>query len=234
MRPGAATSTAASIPRGIASDRRTSSTMGTITSRRLPTSTASSRQRTAARTWTPRADAVLIAALTSSKSLPGPATTMTSRPGDTSSRSSTDVVTPIPMPSPPGVLGSWPIIVDSVMMVSVIVSIASPLMTGVASLTRISRTSAGSTCDRRSTFATTWATPTAFLAVPFTPVVGVRDPCCQSTPSGPILVTAASVVELPMSTPMTTWWSPMLTQLPGGCRSPPPRASCPQRRARSP
>ena len=43
---------------------------------------------------------------------------------------------PTPRPSPPGVSGLCPIIVDSVMIVSVIVSIARPLITGVASLSR--------------------------------------------------------------------------------------------------
>ena len=52
------------------------------------------------------------------------------------------MVVPTPMPSPPGVAGLWPIIVDSVMIVSVMVSMATSPMTGAASLIRTSSRSA--------------------------------------------------------------------------------------------
>ena len=51
-----------------------------------------------------------------------------------------EMVVPTPMPSPPGVAGLWPIIVDSVMIVSVMVSMATSPMTGAASLMRITST----------------------------------------------------------------------------------------------
>jgi hypothetical protein len=51
------------------------------------------------------------------------------------------MVMPTPSPAPPGVFGLWPIMVDSVMMVSVMVSIATSPITGVASLMRMSEIS---------------------------------------------------------------------------------------------
>ena len=49
--------------------------------------------------------------------------------------------TPTPTPIPPGVEGLWPIIVDSVIIVSVIVSMATSPITGAASFILISESS---------------------------------------------------------------------------------------------
>ena len=53
-------------------------------------------------------------------------------------------VSPTPTPIPPGVAGLWPIMVDSVMMVSVMVSMATSPMTGAASFRRTSDSSLNS------------------------------------------------------------------------------------------
>src|SRR4051812_39080550 len=119
VRPGPATSTAASMPSGTLSTAATSSTTGTGRASRLVTSTASSPARTAATTCTPPATAALIAAAVSSKSQPGGTTQTTGCPGPRPARSPTEQVVPTPRPSPPGVVGLCPIIVDSVMIVSV-------------------------------------------------------------------------------------------------------------------
>ena len=198
--------------------------MGMFVPRRLPTRTASSGERIAACTRTPLAVASLIVRLTSSKSACGPATTMTSVSGAVLGSPSSETVTPIPSPCPLGVRGSCPIMVDSVMTVSVIVSMARPLITGVASLTRTSLTSQGETPEATRALDTARETPTAFLGVPFTPVVGAKAPSSQTGPSGPARCTAASVVELPMSTPtMTRVSSSMLKRPRGEGRSPPRR-----------
>ena len=205
MRPGAATSTAASIPIGTASIRETSSTTGTGLLNRLTTSTASSLPSTAAATWTPRCPAASRAAAVSSKSLVAGTTTTTDEPGSDSPRSASAVVTPTPRPAPPGVRGSWPIIVDSVMIVSVMVSIASPLITGVASLSRTVPTSATSCPARRSAASTAVTTPATLSTVPFTPLVRLSEaPRCSAPPRPVTRAALASVVELPMSTPTTS------------------------------
>ncbi len=217
MRPGAATSTAASIPSGTASMRETSSTTGTGLLNRFTTSTASSLPSTAAATWTPRPAAASRAAAVSSKSVADGTTTTTDDPGSDSPRSASAVVVPTPSPTPPGVRGSWPIIVDSVMIVSVIVSIASPLMTGVASLSRTVPTSATSRPARRSAASTAASTPATLSTVPLTPLVRLSEaPTCSAAPLSVTRAALASVVELPMSTPTT---SPARGGAPGPPRS---------------
>ena len=169
------------------------------------TSTASSPARTAATTSTPLRTAALTVAATSSKSAPAGTTHTTGSPGCCSCSDPTGTVLPTPSLSPPGVAGLCPIIVDSVMIVSVIVSMASPLITGVASLSSTVSTSptrrpARSTAPRMAASA-----PAVLSGVPLTPVVLVRSVARWTIePSGPIEASEASVVELPMSTPTTS------------------------------
>ena len=59
------------------------------------------------------------------------------------------------------------------MIVSVIVSMASPLITGVASLSSTRCSASGVTPARSSAARTAVTAPSAFLGVPFTPVVRV-------------------------------------------------------------
>ena len=205
VRPGGATSTAASIPTGTFSTAATSSTTGMRVVSRLTTSTASSPCRTAATTRTPRTTARSTRTATSSKSAPGPTTTITGRSASTPSRSASATVTPTPRPSPPGVSGLCPIIVDSVMTVSVIVSIARPLMTGVASLSSTVSRSSTDRCAASKADRTAATAPAALAGVPFTPVVRVSDEASRSiVPPGPTSARQASVVELPTSTPTTS------------------------------
>jgi hypothetical protein len=81
VRPGAATSTAASMPSGTFSTAETSSTTGIGRVSRLVTRTASSPARIAATTSTPAATAEFSAAAASSKSHPCGTTHTTGSPG---------------------------------------------------------------------------------------------------------------------------------------------------------
>ena len=73
---------------------------------------------------------------------------------------------------PPGVEGLWPIMVDSVMMVSVMVSMATSPMTGAASLRRTSDRSPPSSPAFSKASANEWKMPLMFCRVPLMPVVG--------------------------------------------------------------
>src|ERR687894_1670110 len=205
VRPGAATSTAASMPSGTFSTAETSSTTGMGRSSRLVTRTASSPARIAATTSTPAATAAFSVAATSSKSHPCGTTQTTGSPGCCSSSSPIDRVVPTPRPSPPGVVGLCPIIVDSVMIVSVIVSMARPLITGVASFSSTVSTSPALRPARARAPRIAFRAPSVFSGVPLTPVVRVRSvPRWVIEPSGATTARDASVVELPMSTPTTS------------------------------
>ena len=126
-------------------------------------------------------------------------------PGPTVASSSRATVVPTPRPSPPGVSGLCPIIVDSVMIVSVIVSIASPLITGVASLSSTVASAAEGRPAASRARRTAVTAPAVFAGVPLTPVVLVSDGGRGRLDRRPSATSAmhASVVELPMSTPMT-------------------------------
>ena len=83
------------------------------------------------------------------------------------------IVLPIPTPNPPGVEGLCPIIVDSVIIVSVIVSIATSPITGAASLILTKSKSS----KVKLAFFKAWfkeaITPLIFSSVPLIPVVGI-------------------------------------------------------------
>ena len=174
--PGPATSTAASMPTGTASILETSSMIGILTRKRLATSTASSLARMAPTTPTPRAIASLMPCAAASKSKRRSISTRTSVPATKPGNDSNSTIVPTPSPCPPGVRGSCPIMVDSVMIVSVMVSIARSLMTGVASLSRTTSSSARLIPASPIACRTALATPSTFLTVPLMPVVRVRAP----------------------------------------------------------
>ena len=148
--------------------------IGTVS--RLATSTASSLPSIAATTSIPRAIAVLRVAAVTSKSTPPATSTITGSPGAWSDSVSAATMVPTPRPRPPGVRGSWPIMVDSVMIVSVMVSIASPLMTGVASFNSTTSTAPSPIPACSAARVTTLTTPSTFLTVPLIPVVRVNAP----------------------------------------------------------
>ena len=108
----------------------------------------------------------------------------------------------VPTPSPPGVDGLCPIIVDSVMIVSEIVSMATSPITGAASLMRIRSSSPSSRPALSRATVSPWKTPWVFWGVPLMPVVGIVAVARNrgAAPAG-TSASATSVVALPMSTP---------------------------------
>jgi hypothetical protein len=110
---------------------------------------------------------------TSSKSHPAGTTQTTGPPPSHEASASIDTVVPTPRPCPPGVAGLCPIIVDSVMIVSVMVSMARPLITGVASFSSTRCTSSTRRPARSRAPRTAVSAPAALSGVPFTPVVAV-------------------------------------------------------------
>ena len=135
--PTGATSTAHFMPRGTFSTIPTSSTIGIFFSSRLLIKTPSSRWTMAPVIFNILLYWLIIFAAASKEILDG-ITTITSVPDSTLSSWSIISDIPTPIPIPPGVLGLCPIIVDSVIIVSVIVSIATSPITGAASFTRTS------------------------------------------------------------------------------------------------
>ena len=134
VRPGCATSIAAGIPTGTRSMNVTSSTMGIGWGRRLLINTPSSLCTMAPVIFKPLDNARFRPADALSNSLvPGMITTHPVSSTGTVSNWAMPIVWPRPNPCPPGVEGLWPIIADSVMIVSVMVSMAISPMTGVAS-----------------------------------------------------------------------------------------------------
>ena len=149
VRPGRATSMAAGIPTGTLSMNLTSSTMGIGWGKRLLMSTPSSFCTMAPVILTPLNNARFSSAAALSNSVvPGMMTTHSESSTGAVSNWSRAIVWPSPNPCPPGVEGLWPIIADSVMIVSVMVSMAISPMTGVASLSRITLRSFRSTAQR--------------------------------------------------------------------------------------
>ena len=104
---------------------------------------------------------------------------------------------------PPGVEGLWPIMVDSVMMVSVMVSMATSPITGAASLRRTSDRSPTSSPAFSKASAREWKMPLMFCRVPLMPVVGTVPLARNSSLPASDLARAVSVVALPMSMPAT-------------------------------
>ena len=138
--PCGATSTAAFISTGTFSKRETSSTIGIFLSNLLLINTPSSFWTMAAVILIPLLVAWFILN-TASKKLIFPKTNGIKALSSSLislifkvSKVSNLIVLPIPTPNPPGVDGLCPIIVDSVIIVSVIVSIATSPITGAASL----------------------------------------------------------------------------------------------------
>ena len=113
------------------------------------------------------------------------------------------MVVPTPMPRPPGVEGLCPIIVDSVMIVSVMVSIATSPITGAASLMRMESRSSMRRPAAPRALVRDWNRPRMLALVPLMPVVGTmaldRKRTCSG--AGPTSASATSVVALPMSIP---------------------------------
>ena len=108
---------------------------------------------------------------------------------------------------PPGVEGSWPIMVDSVMMVSVMVSMATSPMTGAASFKRTSARSFTSSPACSKARVKEWKMPLMFCRVPLIPVVGTVPLARYSSLSPSSRARAVSVVALPMSMPATIFMS---------------------------
>ena len=103
--------------------------------------------------------------------------------------------------------GLCPIIVDSVMIVSVMVSIATSPITGAASLMRME---SRSSMRRPALFRASVRErnrPRMLALVPLMPVVGTmaldRKSTCPS--ASPVSASATSVVALPMSMPATSF-----------------------------
>ena len=105
------------------------------------------------------------------------------------------------MPSPPGVEGLWPIIVDSVMIVSVIVSMATSPITGAASLMRMSVRSPNSLPAEDRATCSACTTPYTFCRVPLMPVVGMIELARNAGVAPAMSASATSVVAFPMSIP---------------------------------
>ena len=104
---------------------------------------------------------------------------------------------------PPGVEGLWPIMVDSVIIVSVMVSMATSPMTGAASFSRTSDRSFTSSPAFSRALVREWKTPLMFCRVPLMPVVGTVPLARNSSLPPSTLARAVSVVALPISMPAT-------------------------------
>lgn len=112
------------------------------------------------------------------------------------------MVVPTPTPSPPGVEGLWPIMVDSVMIVSEMVSMATSPITGAASLIRMRSSCSSSRPAVWSAWVIAWNTPWVFCWVPLMPVVDtMADARNRGGAPAATSASATSVVALPISTP---------------------------------
>ena len=156
--PTAATSTAQFMPSGTLSTIPTSSTIGIFFSRRLLIKTPSSRWTMAPVIFNILLYWLMICAAASKEILDG-ITTITSVPGSILSSFVIIWDVPTPIPIPPGVLGLCPIMVDSVIIVSVIVSMATSPITGAASFTRTSSRSLMSSPTLSRALFRDWKTP---------------------------------------------------------------------------